>query len=163
MVTSCRITQGGFTYLGVLILVAVLSGFLGAAGTRWSAVDQREREYQLLRAGAEVREAIRSYYESSPGSVKQYPENLDTLLRDARFIGIRRHLRKIPSDPFTGKPDWVLLQAPTSGIMGIRSLSDKVPFKTANFATTDGDLANAGHYSDWQFAYSPPAVQPALK
>src|SRR6202000_694968 len=103
--------QSGFTYLGVLVLVAVVSGLLAAAGVRWSMAAQRDREIQLLRIGAEVREAIGSYYESSPGSVKQYPESLDALLRDQRFIGLRRHLRKIPIDPFTGKSDWVLLTA----------------------------------------------------
>jgi type II secretory pathway pseudopilin PulG len=147
----------GFTYLLVLILVATLAGVLAAAGTRWATIDQRIREAELLRTGTEVRGAIGAYYQSSPGTVKQYPPSLVSLLRDARYLGIRRYLRKIPNDPMFLQPSWGLVVAPDGGVMGIHSQSDRVPFKTGNFSTQDDNLSGAGRYSDWQFIYLPPA------
>jgi hypothetical protein len=155
MVAINRNGAKGFTYLIVLIMVAALLAVLAAAGTRWATVDQRIREAALLRAGASVRGAIGAYYESSPGSVKRYPPSLEALLRDERYLGMRRYLRKIPNDPMTRQSDWELMSAPDGGVMGIHSRSDRVPFKTGNFSSTDASLAGAASYSDWQFVYVP--------
>jgi type II secretory pathway pseudopilin PulG len=144
----------GFTYLGVLILVAALGAVLGAAGTRWATVDQRNREAELLRIGAEVRSAIGAYYESSPGTVKNYPPNLEALLRDSRYLGIRRYLRRIPRDPMTRQSNWGLVASPDGGVRGLYSSSDKIPFRT-NFLRSDTSSASAALYSDWKFVYVP--------
>lgn len=155
MVAIGRNGPNGFTYLGVLILVAAMGAILGAAGTRWATVDQRIREAELLRAGATVRNAIGGYYENSPGTVKRYPPNLEALLRDDRYLGIRRYLRKIPHDPMTRKSDWGLVSAPDGGVMGLYSRSDKTAFQTRNSSRSDASSGSAGPYSDWKFVYVP--------
>lgn len=43
--------QRGFTYLGVLLLVALMGGALAAAGQLWSPASQRDRERDLLWIG----------------------------------------------------------------------------------------------------------------
>jgi hypothetical protein len=156
-----RTRAKGFTYLFVLILLAALTAILAAAGTHWATLDQRTREAVLLRSGDTLRGAIGAYYESSPGSVKRYPPNLDALLRDQRYLAIRRYLRKIPADPMTRQPNWGLVSAPDGGVMGVYSQSNKTPFKTGHFSPMDASLANAAVYSDWQFVYVP-AAPPTL-
>jgi hypothetical protein len=147
----------GFTYLFVLILVATLGSILAVAGTQWATIDQRTREIGLLRSGAMLRAAIGAYYESSPGTVKRYPPSLDVLLRDERYLAMRRYLRKIPPDPMTRQADWGLVSAPEGGIRGVYSRSNKSVFKTGNFSAVDSPLAKAAVYSDWQFVYLPAA------
>ena len=51
----------GFTYLGVLLLIAVSSVALAATGTVWSSVAQRDHERQLQWVGSQYAQAMRSY------------------------------------------------------------------------------------------------------
>ena len=149
--------QLGFTYFFVLILLAISAAAILGATNRWSDENQRHREVLLLRTGLEIRSAIGSYYESSPGAVKRYPPDLDSLLLDVRYLAIKRHLRRIPLDPITETADWNLILAPDGGVMGVASPSELVPFKSANFSIKSEAFKNAGHYFDWQFVYMPNA------
>jgi type II secretory pathway pseudopilin PulG len=47
--------QAGFTYVAVLILLAVLSAGLASVGTMWHTQAQREREEELLFIGEQFR------------------------------------------------------------------------------------------------------------
>ena len=78
----------GFTYLGVLLLIAVSSVALAATGTVWSSVAQRDHERQLLWVGSQYAQALRSYYRASPG-LAQYPQELADLLQDNRFPEVK--------------------------------------------------------------------------
>jgi hypothetical protein len=109
-------------------------------GTLWSVEAQREREVELLFVGNQFRQAIRSYYELSPRMLKYYPMSLDELVRDNRYLGVRRYLRRIYMDPITGRPEWGLLMAPEGRIMGVRSLSDRTPIKRSHFLLRDAML-----------------------
>lgn len=149
--------ERGFTYLAMLLAVAVVGIGLSAAGQTWSTAAQGEREVELLFAGDQFRRAIRSYVLASPGA-QRYPRRLEDLLADDRFPSARRHLRRIYRDPMTGRRDWVLVEAPGGGIMGVHSRSDSTPFKTAGFREEDRALEGAARYSDWKFVYEP---QPA--
>jgi type II secretory pathway pseudopilin PulG len=160
MVRQPNRDQGGFTYLAVLILVVILTGALATAAVRWTTIDQRARELQLLRDGAAVRAAIGAYYESSPGTVKRYPPNLIALLQDARYLGTRRYLRKVPTDPMKPGAQFVIIRAPDGGVLGVNSSSSKSPFKTDAFSLLDAPLAGAEYYSEWQFIYVPTATIP---
>jgi len=101
-----RRNQNGFTYLGLLFAVAMAGVALAATGTLWSTQRQREREQELLFVGNQIRQAIGSYYQRSPGLVKHYPAKLDDLLKDNRFINVQRHLRQRYLDPLTDSPEW---------------------------------------------------------
>ena len=155
MVRHIARRQGGFTYLAVLILVVIVTGALSAASVRWVTIDQRAREAELLREGAAVRAAIGAYYESSPGAVKHYPPTLSALLEDARYVGTRRYLRRVPSDPMIPRAQFALIRAPDGGVLGIHSTSTKEPYKTGGFGPLDTTLSDAEHYSDWLFVYVP--------
>jgi len=152
---SGRYRQAGFTYLALLFAVAVAGVALAASGALWSVELQREREAELLFVGNQFRLAIRSYHEHSPGMLKHYPMSLDELVRDNRYLGVKRHLRRIYTDPITGQSEWGLLMAPEGGIMGVRSLSDRAPIKRANFFLRDAIFEGKNMYSEWHFVYRP--------
>src|SRR5262249_21721971 len=90
---------GGFTYIGILIAIAVMGAGLAALGPVARTLQLRELESELMFSGDQIRRAIESYYENSPGGFKQYPKKLEDLLRDNRYPGVRRHLRRIYIDP----------------------------------------------------------------
>jgi len=149
-------SQAGFTYFGVLFLVTLAGLALASFATVASFERQREKEAELLFVGHQFREAIRLYYESSPGGAKRYPPNLQALLEDPRTPRVRRHLRRIHDDPVTGKREWGVVQAPGGGVMGVHSLSTREPLKLAGFEGPDEAFTGARTYADWKFAYVPP-------
>lgn len=153
----------GFTYVGMLVAIVLVGlGIAGGSGVLASA-ERRERERELLFVGAQVRSAIGSYVQAVPGA-EQYPPSLDALLQDPRFPVVRRHLRRIPVDPMTGKADWVLVRSPAGGIMGLHSSSSREPLKQTGFDAADAAFegtaeraaAAATGYQRWQFVYLPP-------
>ena len=137
----------GFTYLGALLLVAIVGASLAAAGTVWSHANQREKEVDLIWTGKQFTHAIGLYYQRSPGAVKRYPSKLEDLLEDHRYPTPQRYLRRIYSDPITGKPNWRLVPAPEGGIMGVQSSSTAKSIRVMKSGAT---------YATWRFVYEPP-------
>jgi len=159
--------QRGFTYIGMLLIVAVMGTGLAAFGQLYSQAAQREKECELLFIGNQFRDAIAGYYNKSPGN-KVYPKTLDELLEDKRLPVPQHHLRKLFRDPMTGSTDWGLVEVPGgSGFMGVYSRSEQTPIKSANFSTKDQAFEGAEHYTNWMFAYSPTGlgstIAPAAK
>ncbi|MCY1481487.1 hypothetical protein D9M68_150150 [compost metagenome] len=142
--------QGGFTYLGVLFLVALMGGLLASAGQLWATQALRERERELLWVGGQYAQALRSYYRSSPG-VAQYPAALEDLLEDNRFPSPQRHLRRLYRDPLTGNGEWGLVRSVDGRIAGVYSLSRERPLKQDRFPAPWSDFAGMNQYTDWQF------------
>jgi hypothetical protein len=141
--------QAGVTYLAVLFFVAASSAMLAATAIIWSHERQRQKEQELIWIGNQFREAIGLYYQRTPGAVKKYPEKLEDLLEDRRYLTVARYLRQIYRDPMTGKVQWGLVLAPSGGLMGVRSTSAARPIRI---------LEAAGSYSDWTFTYQPPVA-----
>lgn len=153
----------GFTYIGLLIMVAVI-GIAATATLQVGAVVQRRAaEEELLAIGAEFRAALIGYANATPAGQRRAPATLEDLLKDARFPAVRRHLRKRYVDPITGNDEWGVVRAPDGGgIAGFHSLSDAVPIKTANFEPPFRHFDGAVSYRDWIFAdTAAPAPQPA--
>lgn len=148
----------GFTYLAVLFVVALLSLNLTLASTLYSFAQKREREAQLIFVGNQFKQAISSYYQSTPGTQKRYPTNLQELLQDNRFVSTRRHLRKIFIDPITHTKDWGLVIAPDGGVMGVYSLSSKNALKISGFEITNVAFEGKSQYNEWEFTYLPPPL-----
>ncbi len=140
--------QRGFTYLGLLFFVAITAAGLAALGTAWSTAAQRERERELEFRGNEIAQAIVSYLKASPG-LAQYPANLDDLLVDRRGAKIRHHLRRAYADPFTGKPDWVLVPdaANPQTFSAVHSRSERPLLRELQ-----GDGTPIASAQDWVFA-----------
>lgn len=150
-------TQKGFTYLGLLIIVAVMGAGLAAFGTIYSHAAQREKEVELLFAGEQIRAAIESYHRKSPGA-SAYPKKLEDLVEDKRFPMPVRHLRRVYADPMTGGTQWGVVEAPGgAGIMGVHSLSEEKPIKSAHFSPQQQEFETAESYKAWRFVYSPAA------
>jgi type II secretory pathway pseudopilin PulG len=152
---SCPQYQSGVSYIGVLVLVALMGITAAVAADVWHTNRKREAERELLFVGNQYRQAIGHYYEHGPGPVKAYPKTLQDLLRDPRTPGMKRHLRKIYRDPVTGSEEWGLVRGAAGEIMGVFSLSEEAPLKKANFRKIDAKLENRQKYSEWTFVYTP--------
>lgn len=146
-----RPTQAGFTYLLVMAMVALVGIGLAAVGPRWSDAAQRERELELLRIGNLYAQAIEAYRAQSPGSQKLYPPDLESLLLDTRFVGTRRHLRKLYADPLQPTRPWGLIRAADGGVQGVYSLDERQPLKRTEVFFGATRLEPAQRYSDWKF------------
>ena len=146
-------------------MLAVLAGLvllaLSLQGVMWvlATQSQRERELELMRAGAAIRDAIGRYVASSPGAVQQWPPDLHALLDDQRSVAFRRHLRRIYPDPMNRSGEWGLVPAPDGGIAGVHSLSQDRPIRTGGIELDVHGLQAADRYSDWRFVYLPPDEQ----
>lgn len=154
MASSRGSWERGFSYLWVLMAVALMSVGMVVAAEVYMTSARRENEKELLFIGRQFREAIARYYESMPGGAKHYPQSLDSLLRDPRFPGMRRHLRRIYIDPMTGKAEWGVLRV-GKRIVGVHSVSVAAPLKVGNFEPADAGFAGKKKYSEWVFTHPP--------
>jgi type II secretory pathway pseudopilin PulG len=152
--------QGGFTYIGAMILIAILAVTSAAVLSVGSSMQRRVNEEELLFIGGEFATAFRSYFEATPVGQRNYPAKLDELLKDPRYPGIRRHLRKIYVDPMTGTAEWGVVAAP-GGIIGVHSFSQQAPIKIDQFDPAFAALTGKTSYAQWAFGFLPPGVVPA--
>lgn len=153
--------QSGFTYLFVLMLIALIGMGLAAAGTFWRTDAQRAREAELLFIGNQYRQAIQSYYELDKNAPR-LPRSIDDLLEDKRQPNVVRHLRRAWRDPITGGA-FELIPAPDgAGFSGVASRSTATPLKKAGFDPRDEAFARATTYAEWHFVFIPlaPSTQP---
>jgi type II secretory pathway pseudopilin PulG len=154
-----RAQQHGFTLLAVLAAMFLLGLATQGVMTWVSHEVRREREARLLEVGQSYVQAIGSYYEASPGVVKQWPMSLDDLTDDKRFVGIRRHLRKLYPDPIRRSREWGLVTVGDGGgIAGVYSRSEEQPLRSVALDLGGLVLDPAQRYSDWKFVYRPPAA-----
>jgi type II secretory pathway pseudopilin PulG len=148
--------EGGFTYIGLLILLAII-GITSAASLQVGSVLQRRAaEEELLEIGTEFRNALLSYANATPVGVSRAPQTLQDLVKDPRYPGVRRHLRKLYADPITGKEEWGVVYAlDGNGIVGVYSLSQAKPIKIGNFDQAFPGFANRNTYREWVFGIVP--------
>ena len=151
--------ERGAALLTVLVLVTLLGLAASLAGQSLGALMQREREAELLWRGQQYRQAIASFYNVRHGAQQMYPAKLEDLLKDPRFPGTVRHLRRLYPDPMTGK-EWELVKDPAEKLIGVRSTSQLTPFQQAGFPKGLEDLEGKTAYSEWEFVFVPPR-QPA--
>lgn len=146
---------GGFTYVGLMIVIAIMGVMTAATGEVWLTAQQREKERELLFVGEQFRQAIDGYYEHTPGQESRYPAKLDDLLKDPRYPSTQRYLRRIYRDPVTGGEEWGLVRGAGGEILGVHSLSEEPPLKQGNFSLADRDFAGKTKYADWVFMHVP--------
>ncbi|MET0983095.1 MAG: type II secretion system protein [Telluria sp.] len=157
--------EAGFTYVGLVVFVAIL-GMVGAATLKVDGLLRRaQAEQELLEIGAAFSEALRSYAAATPQGFPPVPPTLQDLLKDPRFPGTRRHLRKIFVDPITGSTEWgVQYQGDKVGVLAVYSLSQAQPLKLANFDARFQNFENKERLSEWKFtagaAVTPAAAAP---
>jgi type II secretory pathway pseudopilin PulG len=159
--STVRSRQGGFTYLGLIVLVTVI-GMVGAATLKIDSLLRRAAaEEELLSIGAEFSAALASYAAATPQGQLQQPPTLQELLKDPRSPALRRHLRKIFIDPVTGTAEWgIVYVGDRAGILGVYSLSQARPLKIGNFDARFPGFDNKQHLSDWKFTAALMPVAP---
>ncbi|OFA03379.1 type II secretion system pseudopilin PulG [Duganella sp. HH101] len=154
--------SGGFTYLSLIILLAII-GLVTASALKLGSVIQRSRaENELLDIGAAFSDALKSYADATPAGQPPQPPSLKELLKDPRFPGTRRHLRKIFVDPITGKAEWgIQYLGEKVGVLAVYSLSDAKPVKIGNFPSRYTGFEGKSHISDWKFSMALAGAAPS--
>jgi type II secretory pathway pseudopilin PulG len=150
---SVTLVSGGFTYIGLLILLAVMSITTVAAIHLGVILQRRSAEQELLEIGREYRNALISYAITTPIGASRYPKSLEDLLLDPRYTQKKRHLRKIYIDPINDDNAWGLIKSPDgTGIIGVHSLSTAQPIKIGNFDDEFIQFTDKQSYRDWVFS-----------
>ncbi len=150
-----RSPESGFTLLALLVVMFVVALGLSAAGPGWHDQNRRAKERELMRVGALYAHALAEFRESAPGSLKTYPRSLDELVLDSRFLGVRRHLRRLYPDPLDPARPWGLVRDADGYIVAVYSQSPDEPVAAGPVDLGDIVLAPAHRYSNWKF--SPPS------
>ena len=143
----------GFTYITLLITIAILAIVTTATTEVTSLQQQRVAEEELLSIGLEYRNALEKYVEATPVGQEKLPTSLDQLLKDPRYPTTQRYLRKIYYDPITKSKEWglVLSEEDNKSIIGVFSLSTKQPIKIDNFNAPFQGFTGKSLYRDWIF------------
>lgn len=142
--------QQGFTYMGLLVLMVISGIGMSAAGITWQHRMQQQKEKELLFIGRQYRNAIESYYRSSPNGISTYPKSLQDLVLDKRFPTPKHHLRQLYPDPFSIKKGIAEIKI-NDFIVGVHSHSALSPLKKVNFGLLEKHFEDAKTYQDWQF------------
>jgi type II secretory pathway pseudopilin PulG len=127
-----------------VLLISILVIGVAAAGVAqlWSTQIKREKETELLFRLGEFRRAIARYRADH----NRLPKELKDLLEDRTQLVRRRYLRRIYTDPMTGKADWSLdllvdRTGTVSGIRDVHSRSEGKPLKVL--------AGKKDSYKDW--------------
>lgn len=140
--------QRGFSYLVLLLWIAIGSTLLTALASRWSFEARREREAEFVFRAEQYRLAIESY--AAPiningcSNLQQLPVSLTDLVTDSRCGLTRHHLRALYPDPITRSAQWGLVQS-FGAIQGVYSMSDLAPVR---------DIDGVKTYREWKFLAS---------
>lgn len=143
--------SSGFTYIAMLIFIAIMGVVLASVGEVWHMAVRREKEKELLFIGEQFRQALNQYSVNAMAGKPRYPMNLDELLQDPRFPNTKRYLRKLFNDPITGTANWGLFKGPSGEILGVYSLSEEEPVKKHNFSVANASFEDKLKYTDWVF------------
>ena len=152
--------QQGFTYLGLLCLLALFAGLSALTIEVGSTAAQRSNEAELIAIGKEFSRAFEHYYHSTSGGKPTWPGKLEDLISDPRFPNQVRHLRRIYRNPLTGKAEWGSIPAPNGGIMGVFPIAPGMPIKTLDSTLPrPAGLKPVNGYVEWRFGYDPMQLQ----
>lgn len=151
------LSNKGYAYLGMLLVLTAVMHLSALSVQKGVALHQSEKEQQLLLVGYEYEKAIIEYTKtansntSATTTTTQGPLQLQDLLKDPRYPGIKRYLRKLYSDPMAGTPEWGLVKAANGNIIGVYSTDIRQPTKRSGFDSIHNSFDNAKSYSQWVF------------
>lgn len=112
--------SAGFTLLELITVVAIIGILVGIALPNYKTAIMQSREAVLKEDLFRFRDVIDQYYADKG----KYPASLDALVDEG-------YLRKVPSDPITGAPDWEVVlseqdqdnPSDTPGVYDVKSAS----------------------------------------
>ena len=152
-----RLAQRAFTLMELIITATVLLILASAVIPMAKNGIRRQKELELRRDLREMRMAIDAYklavdqqrIKPPPPENMGYPESLEVLVEGAvangTLSGKIRFLRRIPVDPFMGRPEW-----------GLRSINDEANSTSWGggnvfdvYSQAKGSGMNNIAYSDW--------------
>ena len=145
--------EQGFTLLELIIATAILVALSSLAVPLARVTIQREKERMLREDLWEMRDAIDRYKDAADRQMfrtkvdsQNYPPDLETLVNGVDVQGKKvKFLRKIPTDPMTGKAEWGMRSMqddPTSDSFGGQSVFDV-------YSKSQGTALDGTKYSDW--------------
>ena len=153
--------EQGFTFVEMLVVVALVALLASAVMPLAKVAGQRTREVELRRALRDMRTAIDHYKDAvdqgqipaskvRPGS-EGYPPDLETLVVGVEAAGQGtgerklKFLRRVPIDPMTREAEW-----------GLRSYEDKPDSRSWGgqnvydvYSKSDGTALDGTKYRDW--------------
>ena len=146
-------SQSGLTLVELIICVAIVGVLASAAIPMARFQVKREKERELRRDLWEMRDAIDRYKDAADKGAMQikadslgYPPDLETLVNGVDVQGKKvKFLRKIPTDPTTGKAEWGLRSMqddPTSDSFGGQSVFDV-------YSKSQGTALDGTKYTTW--------------
>lgn len=160
MLRRLRVEQG-FTFVEMLVVVALVALLASAVMPLAKVAGQRTREVELRRALRDMRTAIDHYKDAvdqgqipaskvRPGS-EGYPPDLETLVAGVEAAGQGtgerklKFLRRVPIDPMTREAEW-----------GLRAYEDKPDSRSWGgqnvydvYSKSDGTALDGTKYRDW--------------
>jgi len=109
-----RSSQRGITLIELIVAISIMMILTTAVLPVARLTIKREREKELRHDLWEMRDAIDRYKDAADRGLFQiklgtegYPPDLDTLVKGVDIGGKKvRFLRRIPTDPMTGKTEW---------------------------------------------------------
>jgi len=152
-IRTCREAERGLTLVELIVTVTILAILASAAVPVTMFTVKREHERELRRDLWEMRDAIDHYKDAADMHAFQtkvdsqnYPPDLDTLVNGVEVQGKKvRFLRKIPTDPMTGKAEWGMRSMqddPDSDSYGDQSVFDV-------YSKSQGTGLDGTKYSTW--------------
>lgn len=148
----------GFAYVLLLAAIAVMSAIAAHSLQIGTQITRRNAEQALQAVGAEFEQALYSYANATPihnspssNSGAKGPRTFDELLKDNRFVGVKRHLRQLHADPLTGLNEWGVITDKAGFILGIYSLAQGKPIQQTGFANSHTNFEDATSYERWIF------------
>ena len=155
-----RRTSGGFTFLELIIVTAVMMVLASAALPLVRVSMKREREKELRRTLREVRTAVDTFKiwcennriaeSEKVFGAECYPSSLDTLVQGVLLANDasgkrKKFLRRVPIDPMTGTTDWgkrSVQDAPDTKVWGGQNIFDI-------YTKFEGKALDGSKYRDW--------------
>jgi general secretion pathway protein G len=144
---------GGFTLIELIVATAIMVILVSMAVPVTSFAIKREKERELRYDLWMMRDAIDRYKDAADRAAFQiklgsegYPPDLETLVQGVDSNGKKlKFLRRIPTDPMTGKAEWGLRSMqddPTSDSWGGESVFDV-------YTRSEGTALDGTKYKDW--------------
>jgi type II secretory pathway pseudopilin PulG len=148
--------QRGFTYFMLLWWVAISGVVLAALSQQWAFERRREKEAEMVARAKEIVAAIAAYNQAMPGGSPSGvgPSQLLELVEDKRGPRTLRHLRRVWTDPLTGRADWGLVRqgdGPNGPLRGVFSRASGQPIRAP---------AGTSTYAAWHFEIQDAPVGP---